>query len=530
MPGVVPRTSSERTARPSSGGGSSAGDSRRAFALLFLLTLLVRLPFLFEAMINWDESTFLLMGADILRGHLPYEHAWDNKPPLAFVPFAVVLAIFGKNVVGSRILGILLVSASAWILRRAAGRIVGSGAAMWAAVLLVLFAGAPPGVFATMTEHLALPLLCLVLDRLLSREDAHRRILGTGILLGLAVLVRTNAAYACLGAAAGLWVLSPKRIVPRTAVLAAGCLLPALVAGIVYAGAGRLDLLVRSVIDAPLAYGSSGWLLRPEAIRRTAEYALRPEILLSVLAFAGGVLLLVRDAREGRVPGRPLAALAVFLLSLLLSMIGSGRLFGHYLIQVLPFVAIAAGRLFDRIAASSLRLVLFAGLFVPAYPSLVQYGKLASRVAETGTVFSGRVYSAAEYLREERVAGETLFFPEHQILYLLTETKIPTRFVHPSLLINEPILKTIEGPGASTRSEILSIFGKGPRFVVKSEKIWYLRRFPEAEELIDGILARDYRLVEEIESLRIYERRTDEDRVERRPMGPVGQSPVDRLE
>ncbi|RPJ43857.1 MAG: hypothetical protein EHM19_07870, partial [Candidatus Latescibacterota bacterium] len=312
--------------------------------VLLLVTVLARLPFLFDAVINWDESTFLLMGEDLLRGRLPYVHAWDNKPPLVFIPYAAALAIFGDNVVGARILGIAAVFAGALLVRRAARRVIGRRGADWAAVLLVLFSGAPPGSFAAMSEHIALPFFCLALDRMLAGGSSRRSFFATGVLLGLMVLVRTNLAYAALGFLLAVRILSPAGASARAISLAAGALVPPLITAAVYAAAGRLDLFVRSVVVAPLAYAESGWLSGVETLSRMARFGLRAEVLPLVLAALAGAFLLVRDARRGRTSARGLVALALLLALTALSTAGSGRYFGHYAIQFLPFAAIAAGR------------------------------------------------------------------------------------------------------------------------------------------------------------------------------------------
>jgi hypothetical protein len=110
-------------------------------------------------------------------------------------------------------------------------------------------------------------------------------------------------------------------------------------------------------------------------------------------------------------------------------------------------------------------------------------------------------------LKGQGAAGDYAFFPEMHVGYLLTDTMIPTRFVHPSLIVNEPVLRAIEGPDATSRSEILSIFEKEPRFVVMRDDVFYLRRRPEAKRLIEEILAKDYAVTESVEAFRIYVRK-----------------------
>ena len=56
---------------------------------LLLLAIIVRLPFFFKDVIDWDESTYILMGQSVLDGHLPYTELWDLKPPGAFLIYAV---------------------------------------------------------------------------------------------------------------------------------------------------------------------------------------------------------------------------------------------------------------------------------------------------------------------------------------------------------------------------------------------------------------------------------------------------------
>src|SRR5262249_52048132 len=66
-------------------------ERRKDFAVFFLIlcsALLIRLPFFFPAVIDWDESTYIIMGQSILDGNLPYIEQWEDKPPLAYLFYA----------------------------------------------------------------------------------------------------------------------------------------------------------------------------------------------------------------------------------------------------------------------------------------------------------------------------------------------------------------------------------------------------------------------------------------------------------
>ncbi len=79
-----------------------------------IISLLIRLPFFFIDIIDWDESTFILMGQSILDGHLPYTQLWDLKPPLAFVAYASFIFILGKSIISIRLAGTICVALTAF--------------------------------------------------------------------------------------------------------------------------------------------------------------------------------------------------------------------------------------------------------------------------------------------------------------------------------------------------------------------------------------------------------------------------------
>ena len=47
--------------------------------LIVTTVVLSRLPFVAEYVIDWDESTFILMAQSLLNGHLPFTELWDLK-------------------------------------------------------------------------------------------------------------------------------------------------------------------------------------------------------------------------------------------------------------------------------------------------------------------------------------------------------------------------------------------------------------------------------------------------------------------
>ena len=133
-----------------------------------LVSLAMRWPFFFPAVLNWDESSSILMGQAVLEGFTPYADFFNLKPPLLFYSFAGFIALTGKSIVGIRILGSLCVAGTALGVHLLARGVVGRGWGYAASALTVLAASVTMSGQAVMTETVAiLPLVfsALVLAR-----------------------------------------------------------------------------------------------------------------------------------------------------------------------------------------------------------------------------------------------------------------------------------------------------------------------------------------------------------------------------
>ncbi len=68
------------------------------YIILFCsLVFLLRIPGLYQPLLDIDESVFSEFGNIILNGGLPYIDAVDNKPPLMYYFFTSVYYLFGQN-------------------------------------------------------------------------------------------------------------------------------------------------------------------------------------------------------------------------------------------------------------------------------------------------------------------------------------------------------------------------------------------------------------------------------------------------
>lgn len=87
----------------------------RDMAILASIAVLVRLPYFCQTVIHWHESTYILLGQDILSGHLPQTVLSELKPSFAALPYAVFIALFGKSIAAIRLGGLVSVFLSSFI-------------------------------------------------------------------------------------------------------------------------------------------------------------------------------------------------------------------------------------------------------------------------------------------------------------------------------------------------------------------------------------------------------------------------------
>jgi len=104
---------------------------------LLAVILLLRLPGFAFGILDIDESDYLVYGASLLKGLVPYRDFVEIKPPLGYVTYALA---GGLHLWPIRILSVLWVFATALLLRAAARRWTRSEAAGWAAAWMSILA------------------------------------------------------------------------------------------------------------------------------------------------------------------------------------------------------------------------------------------------------------------------------------------------------------------------------------------------------------------------------------------------------
>jgi Dolichyl-phosphate-mannose-protein mannosyltransferase len=512
-------------ARDNAGIGLTHSLATSEFAIIGALSvwaLLLRLPFFFPDTIDWDESTLIIMGQGVLDGLLPYDRIWDSKPPLAFVAFAGAIKLLGRTVAALRFGGYLCVVLTSYLVYRAAcviaqEKLSALVAALVAAAMMSLLEPA------LMTELLCVVPLSAALLLLFRERRELARIFLVGVLIGIAVMIRTNLAVLAL--AVGGLVLArpplapPARWLTRGLAYASGLLLIVVVTTIPYVVSGRFQLWFDTVFRAGLEFSSNRRSLENLLKLIRIGFGIRSDgstrhsvLLLGALLWTGGLVgLFCCAGRWRQLSGRhAIVAAAVFLVGATMSVAVTGPSYGHYLVQIVPWFAVFLGfaiasartRTLRWSLAGSVAAVLVAVAVADTHAS---YGVLRKRIEQGKSLAYGPAYAIADYLQAESAGGRSLYLMSDQLVYWLVGAYPPTRLsTHPSVLTKPDIIAVIDGPDATPESEMRKIIDARPDFIVKLPSVPYLSDWPGVASLLEEALARDYVLATTIEGRQVH--------------------------
>jgi hypothetical protein len=494
------------------------GGSFLTYVFLFLLVLLVRFPYFFPFNINWDEGTYAMMGAELLKGHLPYVYCWEVKPPVTFLFYALFIWLFGRSVLAIRLGAVVCVFLAACFLKETVKKIFDEKTGFWAAIFLIIFSATLRDAGATFTEHIVLLPVTMMLFFLVTKKESLAGVFWAGFLFGMAVLVRTNQAYLVLVVVPFVFLnnLSGgiKKAGWKTLIFIAGILcLPALVV-LVYWISGYFDLLFRSVVLAPLAYStgySKGFIKDALGLWNLSFHVWLSSNFVFIGSFVCGLIyVFLKMGWEAR---KTVLFFLFLFLGEIFSIIKTGIVFEHYLIQLIPFMAVFGGVYLARWFSFKDKKLLFL-LVIFLVVSLRFNLKLSvyplKKIYRGQSLFSDSGYRMVDYLNRVKVKDKYgLFFCGNGAGYFLTGAKIPTKYVHLSNIGKPFLLKTIDGQQATSQRELEKILAFQPVFItINRADRRVIGKFENSlRQLLFSEIKNNYYLAEDFDGIQVYFRR-----------------------
>lgn len=496
------------------------------FLYLTVLAIFVRLPFFFPAVINWDESTFILMGQSILDGNLPYTELWDLKPPFAFVFYALSILLFGKSIIAVRIAGALCVAIASYCTYITGKSLWNKNLGILSASVFIVFVSLLPSGQAVMTQHVALVPLLGALALLTSRNITPTTVFSSGALLAVACLVRLNLAYVALFV--GMFITlfpAPKSrasLLQRGFYYGLGFSAVVMASFIPYLFTGNAEMWFKSVIIAPLSYTESQHEMM-DVLKIHAKYIMNDKsplgdgmtdriLLLWAAAAIGYGYILIKSIWSSKEVRYKHLLLIVFVVATLISILRGGAAHAHYLLQLAPFVSLSAVACLEIVSYRFIQTVAFGVGMLLLVISVKQmtveyYPEVFNRILTNQALVHGTAFDIANYLKKEKRPGDSIYFMTDHIAAWLIDAKPLTKMsTHPSNIAKDYLLRAVSGPNSSTEEEMKRILATHPEYIVKKNKVPYLRDKPEAVTLLESELDLNYKIVTRIHDRLIYQR------------------------
>jgi hypothetical protein len=227
-----------------------------------------------------DQSIYAVVGDGLLAGRMPYRDLWDFKPPGIFLVFAFAEALFGKAMVSIRLVEVAALVGLVFAFRRlgrtlfdsATAGLVGGALAVLIHAELEFWHTAQPESFGGVLTVLA---LVLVTGEGIGGATVQRRLVAAasaGALFGCAFLMKPPLGGGALVCAAYLgraeWLRAPRWSAPLVPVLAMGVasLCPLLLVGAWFWARGAWPALRWTLFEFTPGYTALGWHGAPQEL------------------------------------------------------------------------------------------------------------------------------------------------------------------------------------------------------------------------------------------------------------------------
>jgi hypothetical protein len=498
------------------------GHELKIIAFIAALGAAIRLPFFFPAVIDWDESTFIIVGQSVLNGFLPYEIVGDLKPPLVFWWFSGAIELSHKTIPGIRFAGFMWLLLSAYLLQIAGFLMSGSrlGGVFAAAMFIVAVSAYSLHVS---TELLAmLPMAGAILVLCNSGRCLRSVFLG-GLLLGLACMFRLNLAYLCVIVGTFLcmetqrtsWKAFLNGAVKKGLWFSVGVLVPALLSFLPYLFSGHWQLWLK-FYEVAIIYSEAQRSFVKNLVQTLYESS--TDLIGATMWGAAtlGVLIISRRWSElGPERRSDWLLCGAFVVGSFLSIVMTGKVYKHYYSQLVPGLSMfAAAAFIPRCKAFGFSkddwIKFVFGIVLVAVAifrtAAGEWSALGQRLWRGEPLSYGIAYDIAAFIKSQGIEDFSLFAMNNHLVYWLLDRYPPTLLAtHPSALGKPFAIKMVECDSCTAEDALRSVFRREPTFVVGPPNEDFFDS--TAVRFVQHELANAYVLIGQIGSVQIYRKR-----------------------
>ena len=434
-------------------------NHRIIFLMFCLLAVLFRLTSFLPVVIDHDESTYIIIADQWMKGVLPYVGTLDVKPIGIYAVFYAFLSILK----------------SVWFIRCMTALVIGSTAFLMYRIYFQLFQNRSQGLIAGMLYLLLISLhkwgwsanteiyfvFCSVLSLwVLLQSSRTRQYFIVGLVLGIGFLFKYHIIFDILA-----FVIfdffrksSWKNWLTNWSFSFIGFLLPYSTAALLYFSADHLDAYLFATYTIPSQYASD--FSMGKALGFFGEYFL--SFAPVSLAYFYSLFFLLK---RSHIEKQTVILLSGWSLLAWLGILSTGKLYFHYYIQFLPPFCLVAGLLpqfWSKI--NSIRFSTKKGVVAIIIAALISNGSQYLQLYKK----SDPTKEIAALIQADIDAHDYIYTNDKNILYFLCQANIPTKYVHTSLLYKDDLAAAYE---INRKSEFEKIIETNPAYIVLREEV-----------------------------------------------------------
>ncbi len=440
---------------------------------LIVFSIALRFHSFFPAVMDHDESTYLLIGASLTQGDLLYTDVTDTKPVGIFLIYALYHLLFGYSIFMTRLIAAILVGLTAYVIYLCSIKLFNSKEVGLASAVIYLFYTSiwtKFGVSPNTELYFNVTTICGLWFLL---KNTNRDYALAGLLFGMGFMIKYLVLFDFMFLGGFLllreFILSRKDEIhfnPVKYILAGiSFTVPFLITHIYFIIIGNFEDFKFITYELPSRYMDTGHGLF------SLQYAVFIIDFLARFLPISLLFLAVVCSKHLFSKSWKYHLLLAWLPGVLLAMSIPGKDFGHYSIQLMLPISLIAGIYFhnDFMQYKLVRslfykypLAIIVVLFV-----IVQYFGLSSYLSKTD-----RPEIVADYLKRNIKHNDTIYLSDYKhIVYYLLKLNSPSKYVHPTLLTKPGHTHAF---GIDGNTEIKKIIDQYPSWVVMYDKNSYV--------------------------------------------------------
>ncbi len=435
----------------------------------------------FTSVLDHDESTYMIIGRDILAGKALYSDVTDTKSAGIFLIYAFLQFMFGYSIVLKRIFASVVVASTAYLINRVSMKIFQVRNVAMASGFIYIYLMSVWNFFG-LSPNTELYFNFFTVSALyLLLYKSNLRYLAAGLLFGVGFIIKCMVFFDFVAIIMFLFLHELIRnrrklsfsFLFRYFLAGLGFSFPFLLENLYFYLGKHFSNFCFITYEVPGRFMNEGevWSYIKLLLDFFARF-LPVSFLCFYVIFAKGTYL----------KGWPRYFLLVWSVAVLLAVYLPGKGTSHYSIQLMPPLCLIAGLAFhpDFVLDRFTRFV-YRGktgiIFLVAFIALVQAAGIVGKVIE-----DDKPEVIADYLRPKLKDNDVIFVSNYEhVLYYLLKEECPTQYVH-ATIFSKPLLSYVFNidPGR----EIKKVLRKKPKFILVR------RRY----DLVQNLIKKDYQL------------------------------------